>query len=72
MIYGFLIEGIATLLCRLSSKLLSEHEPAYANYIDSFIATSLVVAGKGPVKFCDTVFRANAKQAFYCDRGGRG
>ena len=44
--YGFLIEGVATLLCRISSKLLSDKDPAYANYIDSFIATSLVVAGK--------------------------
>jgi hypothetical protein len=43
--YGFLIEGIATLLCRISTKFLSDKEPAYSNIIDSFIATALVVAG---------------------------
>ena len=46
VVYGFLIEGVATLLCRLSSKFLSDKEPAYANIIDSFIGTSLVVAGE--------------------------
>lgn len=41
---GAVIEGIATMLCRLTSKLLSDNEPQYANAIDSFIATALVVA----------------------------
>lgn len=42
---GAFIEGIATLLCRLASKTLSEKGPKYANIVDSFIGTSLVVAG---------------------------
>lgn len=43
---GAAIEGVATLLCRLASKTLSEKEPKFSSYIDSFIGTSLVVAGK--------------------------
>lgn len=41
---GAFIEGIATLLCRLASKTLSEKGPKYVQIIDSFIGTSLVVA----------------------------
>ncbi|GAB0092984.1 Aquaporin [Sergentomyia squamirostris] len=41
---GAVIEGIATLLCRLASKSLSELGPKHAPLIDSFIGTSLVVA----------------------------
>ncbi|XP_017465756.1 PREDICTED: aquaporin-12 [Rhagoletis zephyria] len=41
---GAAIEGLATLLCRLASKALSEKEPKFSNIIDSFIGTSLVVA----------------------------
>jgi len=44
VMYGALVEGVATMLCRLTSKFLSEKEPQYANAIDSFVATSLVVA----------------------------
>jgi aquaporin rerated protein, invertebrate len=40
------VEGIATLLCRLASKTLSEKSPKYTTILDSFIGTSLVVAGK--------------------------
>lgn len=40
-----MIEGVATLLCRLASKALSENNPKHASAIDSFIGTSLVVAG---------------------------
>jgi hypothetical protein len=43
---GALIEGIATLLCRLVSKTLSEKSPKHATILDSFVGTSLVVAGK--------------------------
>jgi aquaporin rerated protein, invertebrate len=43
---GAFIEGLATLLCRLASKTLNEKGPnKYANILDSFIGTSLVVAG---------------------------
>ena len=42
---GAVIEGVATLLCRLASKALSENNPKHASTIDSFIGTSLVVAG---------------------------
>jgi len=41
---GAAVEGVATLLCRLTSKYLSESEPQYASAIDSFVGTSLVVA----------------------------
>ena len=44
MLYGAIIEGVATLLCRLTSKYLGDLEPRYAAAIDSFVATSLVVA----------------------------
>ena len=46
MLYGAIIEGVATMLCRITSKILSDNEPQYANAIDSFVATALVVAGK--------------------------
>ncbi|PSN51772.1 hypothetical protein C0J52_05259 [Blattella germanica] len=38
------IEGIATCLCRIASNTLSELQPRFSTAIDSFIATSLVVA----------------------------
>ncbi|KAM7344220.1 aquaporin isoform 2-T4 [Cochliomyia hominivorax] len=41
---GAVIEGFATLLCRLASKTLSEKDPKFCSIIDSFIGTSLVVA----------------------------
>ncbi|XP_023159936.1 aquaporin-11 [Drosophila hydei] len=41
---GAVIEGVATLLCRLASKTISEQDPKFSSYIDSFIGTSLVVA----------------------------
>ncbi|XP_017838015.1 aquaporin-11 [Drosophila busckii] len=41
---GAVIEGVATLLCRLASKTLSVQQPKFSSYIDSFIGTSLVVA----------------------------
>ena len=34
------------MLCRLTTKVLTDKEPQYSSAIDSFIATSLVVAGK--------------------------
>lgn len=43
---GAIIEGVATLLCRLASRALTELGPRHATIIDSFIGTSLVVAGK--------------------------
>lgn len=43
---GAVIEGVATLLCRLGSRALGELGPKHAPIIDSFIGTSLVVAGK--------------------------
>lgn len=42
---GAVIEGVATLLCRLASRALGELGPRHAPIIDSFIGTSLVVAG---------------------------
>lgn len=43
---GALIEGLATFACRIVSRTLSEIGPRHANLIDSFVGTSLVVAGK--------------------------
>ncbi|XP_077287846.1 aquaporin isoform X1 [Arctopsyche grandis] len=45
MFYGAIVEGIATCICRLSSKSLGDLSPKFATAIDSFIGTSLVVAG---------------------------
>merc|ERR1712088_983225 len=42
---GAIVEGVATMLCRLTTKVLTDKEPQYSSAIDSFIATSLVVAG---------------------------
>jgi hypothetical protein len=59
---GAVIEGVATLLCRLASKTLADKNPKYANIFDSFIGTSLVVAGnlkigRLPKKCCaDIIF----------------
>ncbi|KAG6458229.1 aquaporin-11 isoform X2 [Manduca sexta] len=44
MLYGAVVEGIATCLCRLASKSLGDLNPRFATAIDSFIGTSLVVA----------------------------
>ncbi|XP_028042407.1 aquaporin-11 isoform X2 [Bombyx mandarina] len=44
VIYGAIIEGIATCLCRLVSKSLGDLNPRFATAIDAFIGTSLVVA----------------------------
>lgn len=42
---GAVIEGIATLLCRIASKSIAELNPRFGTIIDSFIGTSLVVLG---------------------------
>ncbi|EFX67799.1 aquaporin-11-like [Daphnia pulex] len=41
---GALIEGVATFLCRIVSKLIAEIEPRFGGVLDAFIGTSLVVA----------------------------
>ncbi|QQP54035.1 Aquaporin, partial [Caligus rogercresseyi] len=41
---GAFVEGICTMLCRLSSKFISDRQPFGARAIDSLIATFLVVA----------------------------
>jgi len=41
---GAVIEGVATMLCRLTTKMIATMEPKYGGSIDAFIATSLVVA----------------------------
>ncbi|XP_034834717.1 aquaporin-11 isoform X1 [Maniola hyperantus] len=45
VLYGAVVEGVATCICRLASRSLSDLNPRYATAIDSFIGTSLVVAG---------------------------
>ncbi|XP_059057636.1 aquaporin-11 isoform X3 [Achroia grisella] len=44
VIYGAVVEGVATCLCRLASKSLGDLNPRFATAIDAFIGTSLVVA----------------------------
>merc|ERR1711872_949911 len=44
VLHGAIIEGVATLICRLGSRLVALKEPQYATAIDSFIATSMVCA----------------------------
>ncbi|XP_034834718.1 aquaporin-11 isoform X2 [Maniola hyperantus] len=44
VLYGAVVEGVATCICRLASRSLSDLNPRYATAIDSFIGTSLVVA----------------------------
>ncbi|CAG9863814.1 unnamed protein product [Phyllotreta striolata] len=44
MSVGALIEAIATCLCRLVSRLLSETDATYGNYFDAFFGTMMVVA----------------------------
>jgi len=44
VLFGALIEGIATCMCRISSKTIGMIEPKFGAAVDSFIATSLVVA----------------------------
>ncbi|XP_011558838.3 aquaporin-11 isoform X3 [Plutella xylostella] len=44
VLYGAVVEGVATCMCRLASKSLGDLNPRFASAIDSFIGTSLVVA----------------------------
>jgi aquaporin related protein len=44
VLHGAIIEGVATLICRLGSRLVALKEPQYATAVDSFIATSMVCA----------------------------
>ncbi|KAJ8982861.1 hypothetical protein NQ317_002268 [Molorchus minor] len=44
MILGAVIEGVATCLCRLTSRVLSETDAKYGGVFDAFFATALVVA----------------------------
>jgi len=46
VVIGAAIEGVAVLLCRLTSHYLADSRTPHAEAIDSFIATSLVVAGE--------------------------
>lgn len=43
--FGAFIEAIATFACRIVSRALGEIGPRHSNLIDSFVGTSLVVAG---------------------------
>lgn len=45
MMTGALIEAVATLLCRLVSRTLSESNAKFGNILDAFFATMMVVAG---------------------------
>jgi len=44
VLHGAVIEGVATMVCRLGSRLIAQRQPKYAVAIDSFVATSLVCA----------------------------
>nr|ARA90647.1 unorthodox aquaporin 12 [Amphibalanus improvisus] len=43
--HGALVEGVAVLLCRLVARALDERQHRFAAAIDSFCATTLVIAG---------------------------
>lgn len=43
-IFGAFIEGVATCICRVMSRGLGDLNPRFSTIIDSFVATSLVVA----------------------------
>ncbi|XP_045500299.1 aquaporin-12 isoform X2 [Colias croceus] len=45
VLYGALVEGVATCMCRLASRALGDINPRFATAIDAFVGTSLVVAG---------------------------
>lgn len=45
MYLGAFIEGVATLMCRLASRAIGDFGPRFATIYDSFVGTSLVVAG---------------------------
>ncbi|XP_026287882.1 aquaporin-11 [Frankliniella occidentalis] len=40
---GAIIEGVATMLCRLASRTIADLQPKFSSIIESFIGTSLVV-----------------------------
>ncbi|VVD02049.1 unnamed protein product [Leptidea sinapis] len=44
VMYGAIVEGVATCMCRIASRALGDINPRFATAIDSFIGTSLVVA----------------------------
>ncbi|XP_045500300.1 aquaporin-11 isoform X3 [Colias croceus] len=44
VLYGALVEGVATCMCRLASRALGDINPRFATAIDAFVGTSLVVA----------------------------
>lgn len=48
VLWGALIECVATCMCRVASRALGDSGLRVAPIIDSFIATSLVVAGNTP------------------------
>jgi aquaporin rerated protein, invertebrate len=45
VLYGTLCELVATFICRISSRTISELGPKHGASLDSFIGTSLVVLG---------------------------
>ncbi|KAJ8946352.1 hypothetical protein NQ314_008909 [Rhamnusium bicolor] len=44
MILGAIIEAVATCLCRLTSRVLSESDSKFGNILDAFFGTMMVVA----------------------------
>lgn len=40
------MEGVATCICRVISRMLGDLNPRLSTAIDAFVGTSLVVAGK--------------------------
>lgn len=45
MVVGAVIEAAATCLCRFTSKMLAAAQNRYANVLDAFFGTMMVVAG---------------------------
>merc|ERR1712227_1128917 len=54
VLHGAIIEGVATLICRLGSRLVALKDPQYATAIDSFIATSMVCRRSPPAAATST------------------
>jgi hypothetical protein len=45
VLHGAVIEGIATCMCQLTGRVMSQLNPKYGNPITAFVGTALVVAG---------------------------
>jgi hypothetical protein len=59
-----MIEGVATFLCRIMSKIIAEIEPRFGGVLDAFIGTSLVVAGNRDLVYSSDLNKTASLQIF--------